>query len=447
MKSGTRLSIYIALTIFALFLYAAGDTLSPVPEEQSEFIEEENLEQSQIYILNIEGAIGTVVADMVIDAVGEAEDNYAELLIIRMDTPGGFVTSIWPITKAIMNSRVPVAVYVAPAGAKAASAGVFITYAAHIAAMAPSTNIGAAHVVAAGGQMDSVMTEKVTKDALASLRAMAERHNRNADWAAEAVKKSESITAQEALELNVINLIADDIDDLIGKVHGETVNTVEGEKTIRTTNPVKVEIEKTAIQSILEIITDPNVVFILLSLGGLGLVMELYNPGAIFPGVFGGICIIVAFYGMRTLPINYAGIALILFAIILFILEIKVVSHGILTVGGVVSLGIGGMMLIDTADPDLRISTGIIISVALVIGGFIFLAFWLALKARLSRPMTGNEGLVGLTAEVKQKIDKKGYVFLAGELWEALADEVIDVGEQVVVTDVENLKVKVRKKG
>jgi membrane-bound serine protease (ClpP class) len=437
-------SLVIALALLLIFVPAS---LADTTDVDSEYVsEEETVEPSLVLILIIDGAIGTVTADMVIDAIDQAEEEIAELLVIQMDTPGGFTGSMWPITKAIMNSTVPVAVYVAPPGAKAASAGVYITYAAHIAAMAPSTNIGAAHAVGPGGeQIDSVMSEKIMNDAVASLRAMADRNGRNGDWAEEAARKSVSITNTEALEKNVINLIAEDINDLLKKLDGYEVNTVLGKKVIELKNPVTRTIKKTFIQSILDIISSPDIVFILFSLGGLGIVLELYNPGAILPGVVGGICLILAFYGMRTLPINYAGVLLILFAIILFLLEIKIVSHGLLTIGGVISIIIGGMMLIDTADPELKISKTVIYSVAIVLGAFVLLAFTLAYKARVSKPTTGKEGLVGEKAVVKTKIDGTGYVYLAGELWEAGADEVIEEGEEVVVVEVGSLKMKVKR--
>ena len=414
--------------------------------DDSAIVAETQPESSLIYILEIDGAIGTVTADRVIEAVDLVEEERADLLLITMDTPGGFNESMWSITKAVMNSSVPVVEYVSPSGAKAASAGVYITYAAHIAAMAPGCNIGAAHVVSMGGEMDSIMTEKVMNDAVASLKAMAERHGRNAEWAEQAARQSVSITSKEALELHVIDLVADDVDDLLKQINGFEVNTVFGKETVHTSNPVIIHIKKTFIQSLLDIISSPNIVFILFSLGGMGLVLELYNPGAILPGVVGGICIILALYGMRTLPINYAGVLLILFSIILFILEIKIVSHGLLTIGGVVSIIIGGLMLVDTADPELKVSRSIVYAVALVVGAFVILAFTLAYKARVAKPTTGVEGLVGLTGIVKTRIDKTGYVYLEGELWEASADEAIEEGEEVVVEKVDNLKMKVRKK-
>jgi membrane-bound serine protease (ClpP class) len=313
--------------------------------------------------------------------------------------------------------------------------------------MAPGTNIGAAHVVSGTGQpIDSVLSEKIMNDAVASLRGMAERNGRNADWAEEAARESVSITDKEALEKNVVNFLADDIDDLLRQIDGFEVTTVFGKTNVKTSNPETIPIKKSFIQSLLEIISSPNVAFILFSLGGLGLVLELYNPGSILPGVVGGICLILAFYSFRTLPINYAGLLLIIFAIILFILEVKVVSHGLLSIGGVVSIIIGGMMLIDTADPSLKISKTVIFSVALVLGGFIVIAVTYAYKARVSKPTTGKEGLVGETGVVKTRIDREGYVLVAGELWKATAGEIIEEGESVTVLEIDSMVIKVKKK-
>ncbi len=439
--------IIFQIVIFAVLL-ASSSLASPdsaITDTTSQI--NDRTSSSIIYHMVIDGAIGTVTADRVIDAVEEAEDNFADLLLITMDTPGGFNDSFWDITKAIMNSSVPIAVYVYPVGAKAASAGVYIAYSAHVAAMAPGTNIGAAHVVSGTGQpIDSVLLDKIMNDAVASLQAMAGRNGRNAEWAEEAARQSVSITSDEALKKNVINFLAEDIDDLLEQMDGFEVNTVLGKQIINTSNPTTIPIKKTFIQTLLDIITSPNIAFILFSLGGLGLVLELYNPGAILPGVVGGICIILAFYSFRTLPINYAGLLLIIFAIILFILEIKIISHGLLSIGGVVSLIIGGMMLIDTADPALHISKTVIFSVALVLAAFIFIAGWLALRARVSKPTTGQEGLVGEIGTVKTKIDGTGYVYVAGELWEASASEPIEEGAEVIVLEVSKMKIKVKKK-
>ncbi len=438
-----KIFIIISLAIFSLGMISLG---LAVPEDST--LDTTAVKSpSLVYTMNIEGAIGTVTTDRVIEAIEKAEEDHADLLVIIMDTPGGFTDAMWPITKAIMNSLTPVAVYIYPAGAKAASAGVYITYAAQIAAMAPSTNIGAAHVVSGTGQsIDSIMSDKIMNDAVASLKAMAERNGRNALWAEDAARKSVSITSTEALEKNVINFIANDVDDLLKKANGLEVNMTLGKKKIELVNPITKPLKKTFIQSLLEIISSPNVAFILFSLGGLGLVLELYNPGAILPGVVGGICIVLAFYSFRTLPINYAGLLLIIFAILLFILEIKIVSHGLLTIGGVVSLIMGGMMLIDTADPSLKISKLVIFAVALVIGALVAIAFTLAFKARIAKPTTGVEGLVGQIGVVKSKIDAIGYVYVSGELWESTADEPIDEGAEVIVTEVKDLKIKVKRR-
>jgi len=447
LKQGCNMSRRIRITISLIFILTALISLCLAMPEDSTKDTTSARPSSLVYTLNVEGAIGTVTTDRIIDAIKKSENDHADLLVIIMDTPGGFTDAMWPITKAIMNSLVPVVVYIYPPGAKAASAGVYITYSAQIAAMAPSTNIGAAHVVSGTGQsIDSVMSDKIMNDAVASLKAMAERNGRNAEWAEEAARKSVSITSTEALEKHVINFIADNVDDLLQKVNGMEVNMTLGKKKIELYHPITKPIKKTFIQSLLEIISSPNVAFILFSLGGLGLVLELYNPGAILPGVVGGICIVLAFYSFRTLPINYAGLLLIIFAILLFILEIKIVSHGLLTIGGVVSLIMGGMMLINTADPSMRVSRSIIIIVALFIGGLVILAFTLAYRARIAKPTTGIEGLVGQMGVVKSKIDKTGYVYVAGELWESTADEVIDDGVEVIVTEVKDLKIKVKRR-
>ncbi len=401
---------------------------------------------STVYIMKLDSEIGAVAADRVIDAIDLVEKKKADLLLITLDTPGGFNESMWDITKAIMNSTVPVAVYIYPEGARAASAGMYITYSAQIAAMAPSTNIGAAHVVSGGGQqMDSIMTEKVMNDAVAQLQGMAEKHGRNAEWAEKAARESVSITATEALKLNVVNFISPNIDSLLKQVNGFEVNMVFGKKIVHTENPEKIPIEKSFIQSLLEIISSPTIAFLLFSLGGLGLVIELYNPGAILPGVVGGICLILAFYSFRTLPINYAGLLLIIFAVILFILEVKVVSYGLLTIGGIIAFIIGGMMLVDTNDPSLKVSKAVIFAVAVAVAGFVVFAVYYAAKAKLSKPTTGVEGLIGQVGTVRRKIDKKGMVHVAGEYWEAVSDEVIEEGEEIKVEAVEGMRLRVRK--
>ena len=399
-----------------------------------------------VYTLTIEGAIGTVTDDMIETAIDMSDRDDAELLVIILDTPGGFTKPTWSICKSILNSRVPVCMYIAPSGARAGSAGVYMTYASHIAAMAPSTNIGAAHPVAGGGEeIDSVMNEKITNDAVAQIKAAAAERGRNAEWAEKAVRESVSITDREALELNVIEIRAIDLDDLLDQLDGREVKTAKETVTLRTKRAEVEEIEMTFIQRVLEVITSPDIAFILFSIGGLGIMLELYNPGAILPGVVGAISLILAFYAFQTLPINYAGLALIILGIVLFIAEIKVVSHGILTMGGLISLFFGGLMLIDTVDPDLRVSTSVLWTVVITVGIIVVLAGWLVLKAQRTRPFSGNEGMVGKRASVRNNT----MVYVDGALWKAemVDGSELEIGSQVEIVTVDSLLLKVRKLG
>jgi len=341
-----------------------------------------------------------------------------------------------------LNSVTPICVYIAPSGARAGSAGVYMTYAAHLAAMAPSTNIGAAHPVSGEGQkIDSIMNEKITNDAVAQIRAAAEKRGRNGAWAERAVRQSVSITDKEALDSNVINVRADNLDDLLKQLEGREVELPDGKKTLHLTKAEVVGINISFVQKLLEMITQPDVAFILFSLGGLGIVLELYNPGAILPGVVGGICLILAFYSFQTLPINWAGVALIILAIILFIAEIKVISHGLLTIGGIVSLFLGGLMLIDTVDPTLRVSTSVLITVALAIGSLALVLVFLVIRAARNKPFLGKQSLMGRTARVRGD----GYVYLDGALWKIACDESLAEGAMVEVLDIDQLTLKVKR--
>ncbi|MGH8015631.1 MAG: NfeD family protein, partial [Candidatus Zixiibacteriota bacterium] len=320
---------------------------------------------------------------------------------------------------------------------------VYMTYAAHIAAMAHSTNIGAAHPVAGGGEeIDSVMNEKITNDAVAQIKAAAQKRGCNAEWAEKAVRESVSIPDSEALALHVIDVRARNLDELFGQIDGREIDLPLGKKKLALKDPLVKEIKISLVHKILDIITQPDVAFILMSIGGLGIILELYNPGSIFPGVVGAIALILAFYSFQTLPINYAGLALILLAAILFIAEIKVVSHGLLTVGGVISLFLGGLMLIDTVDPSLRISKSVLISVVLFVGVVVFLVFRLVYKASRHRPFTGSEGMVGRIGEMRSG----GFVFVEGALWKAESDEPLEAGSKVEVVAVSDLLLKVRKR-
>ena len=416
----------------------AKDTSEVVDTAKSEA----NVVRPLVYLMTIDGAIGTVTDSRITSAIELAEENGAELLVVELDTPGGFTKPTWSICKSFLNSPVPVCIYIAPSGARAGSAGVYMTYAAHIAAMAHSTNIGAAHPVAGGGQeIDSVMNEKITNDAVAQIKAAAQKRGRNAEWAEKAVRESVSIPDSEALALHVIDIRAKNLDDLLAQINGRIVELPTGKKTMPLKDPKVEVIETSIVHKILDIITQPDVAFILMTIGGLGIILELYNPGSIFPGVVGAISLILAFYAFQTLPINYAGLALIILAAILFIAEVKIVSHGLLTVGGVISLFLGGLMLIDTVDPSLRISKSVLISVAAFVGIAVFLASWLVIKAYKHRPFTGNEGMIGRIGEVRSG----GFVFVEGALWKAESDEPLEAGSKVEIIGANNLLIKVKK--
>lgn len=402
----------------------------------------------EVIVITVEGVINPVSAEYITKSIRKAVKNNAEALIIELDTPGGLDTSMRNIVKEIIASEVPVIVYVAPSGARAASAGAFITLAAHIAAMAPGTNIGAAHPVALGEGMDKTMAEKVTNDAAAYIKSIAEKRGRNVRWAEDAVRKSISATETEALKNHVIDLIARDVNSLLNEIDGRKVQTVLGERIMRTRD-VSVNREEMSLRlKILRLISDPNVAYILMLLGFYGLFFELTNPGAIFPGVIGGICLILAFYAFQTLPVNYAGLLLILLAIILFILEVKVVSHGVLTIGGIISMVIGSLMLFESPGPFIKLSIYLILPAAVATALFFTLTISLALKAYRRKPVTGTEGLLGEEGIARTDITSDGGTALVhGEIWQAFSDERIEKGEKIIVDEVKGLRIKVRKKG
>ncbi len=402
--------------------------------------------------IEIDGVINPVAAKFIEESIRAASDNGSELLLIELDTPGGLMKSTHVIVKEILASEVPVVVYVSPSGGRAGSAGVFITLAAHIAAMAPGTRIGAAHPVSlgmTGAQEDttgkSVMDEKVLNDAVAFIRSIAESRGRNADWAESAVTESESITEREALEINVVDMVVPSIDSLLIEVHGDTITLNLGEKILDTENAVIATRTMSFRYRLLDIISDPNIAYILMLLGIYGLFFELYNPGSILPGVVGGISLILAFFAFQTLPINYAGVLLILFAIILFLLEIKVTSYGMLSIGGVLSLILGSIMLVDSPIPAFRVSLGVIFPAALVTVLFFGFAIGMAIRAQRKRPTTGTEGIIGEIGVVEKSLTPRGQVLVHGELWTAISDEDILVGDSVEVVSVSRLVAKVKK--
>jgi membrane-bound serine protease (ClpP class) len=362
-----------------------------------------------------------------------------------MDTPGGLDTSMRDIAKAILNAPLPVIVYVAPAGARAASAGVIIAVAAHVAAMAPGTNIGAAHPVGIGigGQMDKTMSRKVENDAVAYVQGIAKKRGRNEAWVQKAVRKSESITAEEALRLKVIDVVAVDVSALLKQIDGREVDVNGAKRIIATAGAVVNEKTLGTRYRILSAISNPNIAYILLLIGLAGLYFEFSTPGVILPGVIGGISLILAFFAMQTLSINYAGIALILFAIILFIAEIKIISHGILSIGGVIALLIGSLMLFETPGSSLRLSWGVLIPAVVITSLFFIAIVGMAMKAQLRPRQGGAEGMAGQQGVAVSDIYADGKVLVGGEYWDAVSDVPIPGGSTVRVSGVDNMKLKV----
>jgi membrane-bound serine protease (ClpP class) len=401
------------------------------------------------HVITIESAINPSTSEYIRQSIDRASSEGAAALIIRLNTPGGLLKSTRAIVTDLLESPIPVVVFVSPPGAQAASAGVFITLAAHVAAMAPGTNIGAAHPVLIGEQMDSVMSEKTTNDAAAFIRTISEKRNRNLKWAEDAVRRSVSITETEALKLKVVDVIAADVPALLGSLDGRVVVVRDRADTLRTAGAQIVTIDKTFKEEFLDLVSDPNIAYIFMMLGIYGLLFELYNPGSIFPGVVGVISLILAFYALHTLPVSYAGVGLIVFAVILFLLEIKVVSHGILTIGGVVSLAVGSVMLFERGSLlDIVEVSWEVIGAAVLVSLFFFLVvIGLGLRAQRRRATTGAEGLAGEEGIAVGDLSPEGRVKIHGETWNATsAGGEIRSGDGVIVEKSENLRLVVRRK-
>jgi membrane-bound serine protease (ClpP class) len=400
----------------------------------------------KVMVATVDGVINPVAAEFITKGIRDANDAGAEAFVIELDTPGGLDTSMRDIIKSMVGSGVPVVVFVSPSGARAASAGTFITIAAHIAAMAPQTNIGAAHPVGVGEQMDKTMAEKAANDAAAYIKSLAKERGRNEQWAEDAVRKSISATETDALKEGVIDLVTANINTLLDDIDGMTVTVTGKDRTLHTKGAVITRAEMGLRHRILDVISNPNVAYILMMLGFYGLFFELTNPGAIFPGVVGGICLILAFYAFQTLPVNYAGMLLILLGIVLFILEIKVTSYGALTIGGIIAMVLGSLMLFEDTGPFLKLSIFTILPAVLITALFFTVVLGLAWKAYRRKPSTGTEGMVGLEGKAASDINAEGgTVKVHGEIWSAVSDEAISSDERVVVEAVEGLKLKVRK--
>lgn len=400
------------------------------------------LAENEVVIIELEGPINPGTALYVNNALEEAEKRGAVLSIIQLDTPGGLASSMRTIVKAILNSSIPVVVYVGPKGAGAASAGVMVTVAGHIAAMAPGTNIGAAHPVMAGGKdIGKTMSEKVLNDMASYGRGIAEEKGKNGEWVEKAIRESVSITAEEALENNVIDLVAKDINELLRLLDGREVGLPAGKITLKTADLKKVYYRPGFRDKVLKTISDPNIAYILMMIGLAGLYFELAHPGAIFPGVIGGISLILAFYSFQTLPVNYAGLLLIALAIVFFIAEIKVTSYGILSIGGFISLILGSIMLFG----DVGVSLNLMVPTIAFTGAFFVFIAGLAYRAYRARPKGGSDGLMGEVGLVQEIIDPEGLVFVHGEYWQAIAGEKLEPGEKVKVVGVEGLVLRVEK--
>jgi membrane-bound serine protease (ClpP class) len=397
-------------------------------------------------LISIDGTINPAVDDFIRESISRAKANAARALIIQLDTPGGLLTSTRTIVKEMLGAPVPVIVYVAPSGAGAGSAGVFITMAAHIAAMAPGTNIGAAHPVAGGGQeVKGVMGEKIENFTASFAESIAQQRGRNTEWAIQAVRKSVSITEKEALKIKVIDIVAKDINDLLEQAHGRKVD-IDGRKHELSLKGARVERYGMSLkQKVLNTIADPNIAYLLMMAGILGLYMEFSHPGVIFPGVAGAICLLLAFASLQLLPINYAGLGLIILGIGLLIGEAFAPSFGVLGVGGIISLALGSFFLFDTEGSDLIVDRSIILTAVATLGTFVLAVSYLVFRSQKSKPALGMDGLIGEIGEVRGKLTPSGKIFVHGEHWNARADSEIDVGEKVEVVGYEGMSLKVRR--
>jgi len=399
-------------------------------------------EQKSAMVIELEGTINPGIAQFVTRGIKQAETSKHTMVIIRLDTPGGLDPSMRSIVKAILNAELPVVVYVAPRGARAASAGVMITIAAHVAAMAPQTNIGAAHPVTAGGkEISKTMSEKVVNDMVAYARGIAKERGRNADWVEKAIRESVSITGDIAVKNNVVDVVARDMDELLGLLDGREILLDKGKVTLGTKGLELVYFTPRWRDRVLHTISNPNIAYILMMIGLAGIYFELAHPGAILPGVIGAISLILAFFSFQTLPVNYAGLLLIALAIIFFIAEIKVQSYGLLSLAGLISLILGSVMLFENVSVSLRLMMPTIV----LIGGFFVAIAFLAFRAYRRTPKGGMEGLLGEMGVVEERIDPVGLIFAHGEHWKATSEEVAEEGEKVRIIGSRGLELIVKK--
>ena len=397
-------------------------------------------------LIVIDGSINPAVDDFIRESIGRAKTDGARALVIQLDTPGGLLNSTRTIVKEMLGADVPLIVYVAPSGAGAGSAGVFITMAAHIAAMAPGTNIGAAHPVGSGGQdVKGTMGEKIENFTASFSESIAQKRGRNTEWAIQAVRKSVAITEKEALKKNVIDIVARDIDDLLRQADGRKVDINGKDVVLHVKDARVVRYEMSLKQRVLNTIADPNIAYILMMAGFLGLYMEFAHPGVFFPGIAGAICLLLAFAALQVLPINYTGLALMLLAVGLLVGEAFFPSFGVLGVGGIISLALGSLLLFDTPSADFGVDRSIVFTAVGTVGTFVLGISYLVFRSQKAKPTLGKEGLIGEIGEVRGKLAPTGRIFVHGENWSAQADGAIEIGEKVRVIGYDGMRLKVRR--
>ncbi len=454
------ISLALLLALFAWAGGVSGQGAQPLPDNAAERL---------ALVLDVEGPIGPSTRDFISRSLETAGARNVALVIIRLDTPGGLDASTRDIVKSILNSRIPVATFVAPPGARAASAGTYILLASHIAAMSPATNVGAATPVSIigdtpkpekmvddgeegqGGESDKgaadpgdAMAQKVVNDSVAYIRGLAEKHGRNADWAELAVREADSISSEEALELGVIDLIAENIGDLLEKIDGMAVEINSREQVIDTSGLETEQLEPDWRSELLGVITSPTIAYLLLLIGVYGLILEGYNPGAIVPGVVGAICLLVALYAFQMLPVNYAGLALIVLGIVLMIAEVMAPSFGALGIGGIIAMVIGSIILLDTDVPGYAVPRALIGSIALIGSLGLMGIVWFAVRARNRPVVSGREQLIGATGAALEDFESEGEVFVHSERWHAVSESPIQADQAILVIGLDGLTLKVR---
>jgi membrane-bound serine protease (ClpP class) len=449
---GVFRAAYLASLVVGALLVALSAFLDPSPTRA------QTASSNRVDVADFKLAITPISAQYYDRVIQGAENDGAQAVIFQIDTPGGLVTSMQDMVQRTLASRVPVVVYVAPQGAMSASAGVFVVYASHVAAMAPNSTLGSSEVIINAGSSDSGATpesgdaaaerRKATNMLVSLIRNLADTRGRNADFGEKAVRQSENVGAQAALDQHIVDIVAPDLNDLLRQLDGRQVKLQSGTVTLHTKDAVVNQVGRSAFEEILFVITDPSVAFILISLGTLGITWEFINPGAVFPGVIGAILLLIGLLALGTLPINAAGLVFLALAFVMFIADVFMPTHGILTAGGIVSLVLGGMILINTgAAPGIPgVSPYTIAGVALALGGFFFFAVYKVFQARKMRPSTGLENLVGSVAETRTDLAPQGMVFVQGELWNARSvDGSLPSGQKVRVVGTEGLTLNVKR--